>query len=119
MGMLGNFVFLKGFLSVLVNNFRFLVQSPPTSVDFGGFSLSTDITNGDFAGQVLSIGAYLGSFIALIMIVSGGYKMLMSGGDPQKIKDGRDQITNAGMGLALIILASSVIRMVFGAIGLS
>lgn len=89
------------------------------SVDFGsGLYIGTSVSGGGFATTVLNLGAYLGSFIAVIMIVSGGYKMLSSAGDAAKIKDGREQIMNAGMGLALILLASTFIRLVFTAIGL-
>ncbi|GEM_PF-5919019 len=90
------------------------------SVDFGsGLLIGTSVMGGGFATTILNLGAYFGSSVAIIMVISGGYKMLSSAGDAAKIRDGREQITNAGMGLALILLASTFIRLVFTAIGFS
>lgn len=108
---------LFAFFSIVFGTSLSTIQA--ATVDFGsGLVIDTTVTGGGFATTVLNLGAYLGSFVAVIMIISGGYKMLTSSGDAAKIKDGREQITNAGMGLALILLASTFIRLVFTAVGL-
>ena len=87
-----------------------LVQSIPGSVEVGGFgSISTG--DGLFDGFIGKAAA-IGSLIAVFLVVKGGIDMATAGGDPGKIKEGKEQVTAALLGLALILLAVFTIKMI-------
>ncbi len=82
----------------------------------GVLDLSTE--PGAFVTWGLAAGVGLGSGIALILVTLGAYKILTSGGDPSKVKDGKDQIQNAIIGLLLIILSFAIVSTIFNLLGL-
>lgn len=94
-----------------VGKFAYFAQAATVTVidGLGGFSTEPD----DFTGKLYGIGLGLGGVVAAILVAVGAYSILTSGGDVQKVKDGREQISNAIMGFALILLAVTVIRIVF------
>lgn len=69
----------------------------------------------DEAAQLSQLPEYFGNIIqsiipligviAFIMILSGGFKILTSGGDPKGIQGGKQTITFAAVGLFLTIIS--------------
>jgi len=57
-----------------------------------------------------SIGA--AGFLAMLMIVIGGTKMISAGTNPARLKDARDQILNAIIGLAIALLSYTIITII-------
>ncbi len=45
-----------------------------------------------------------------VMLVVGGYNFLLSGGDPKKLEAARGTLTNAVIGLVVIVLAFLIIK---------
>ena len=85
------------------------------------FGICFDTSSGG-VGLVTEIAAaagVIGALVALVLVVIGAYKVMMSGGDPGKIRDGREQITNALMGFALILSATAIISIIFSTLGIS
>ncbi len=79
-----------------------------------------DCTLNDF----ISIGTNLANLIfkylgvaALLFFVIGGLMWITSGGDKNRIKKGKDILKNALIGLAIIIAANLIIRLVTTALG--
>lgn len=52
-----------------------------------------------------------------LIIIVGAFQLLTSGGDPKKIGAGKNMITYALIGLAIILLARGIIAMIQQAIG--
>ena len=63
---------------------------------------------------VFDILMYLAGVIAVIMIIWGGFKLLTSNGEPQKIAAGRTTIFNALVGLVIAIIASQIVGLIAG-----
>jgi len=55
--------------------------------------------------------------IAVIYLIYGGVLYITAGGDAEKAGKGRTAITNAIIGIVIIILAFAIYRYVIGAIG--
>jgi magnesium-transporting ATPase (P-type) len=51
---------------------------------------------------------YLAIPLCTVMILVGGYQILVAGGDPAKFKTGRQTILYAVIGFVVVLLASSV-----------
>jgi hypothetical protein len=68
---------------------------------------------GAFAAYVVGLYRYvvgLAVILAAIVITWGGYLRLTSGGDPSKVTHGNELIVGALSGLALLLLAATILR---------
>ena len=75
---------------------------------FGFVSTSADDFTRWLLGFVLSIS---GGIVILIIIISG-YRLMTSAGDPEKIKNARDQLTAAIVGLLFIIFSLVILELI-------
>jgi len=77
----------------------------------------------DFARLTeLDIGGVISGMISLVMLVAalifffylvwGGIKWIMSQGDEAKVKEARDQVTQALVGLAVVFVAFAIVKMI-------
>ncbi|MFA6493383.1 MAG: hypothetical protein WCV58_04550 [Patescibacteria group bacterium] len=55
-----------------------------------------------------------GAGLAVLMIIYAGYLYITSGGNPDNIKQAKDYIIGALVGLALIILAGIILKNIIG-----
>lgn len=55
--------------------------------------------------------------IALIIFVYGGFMMVISRGNPEKVKSGQDAIVWATLGLIIIFGSYGIVQLIFQAIG--
>lgn len=67
---------------------------------------------GAFAQKILSIALGLAGGLALILMVIGAIRVLMSEGDQQKLTGGRDMLIAAIAGLLFIILSVIILRFI-------
>ena len=58
---------------------------------------------------VFDILLYIAVLLAIVMTVFGGYKLLTSTGEPQKVAAGRTTIVNSVVGLVIALIASQVV----------
>jgi len=68
--------------------------------------LSTPINN------ILKYSMGIGGIIAFLLIVFGGFQIILSAGNPEKIKAGKEMITSAITGLLLIIFSVFILRLI-------
>ncbi len=88
----------------------------PEPICKGGFcetalgKIFTDPTNfvRNFFGILLS----LAGGIALILIIISGYRLMASGGNPEKVQAAREQLTSAIVGLLFIIFSLSILQII-------
>jgi len=79
--------------------------------------------------QFTSIGQFFSSIISLVMIVaalgsfiillSSGIMWIMAGGDPENLKEAKNRIVNALVGLTITVSAYLIWRLVIRFLGLS
>jgi hypothetical protein len=62
--------------------------------------------------KVADVIAYIAGAVAVIMVVYGGFKYIVSNGDPQKITSARQIITYALIGLVVVLLAKLILSFV-------
>ena len=62
--------------------------------------------------KFLPIAMGLGGVIAFILIVIGGFQIILSAGNPDKVKAGQEMITSAIAGLLLIIFSVFILRLI-------
>lgn len=95
----------------------------PTWYQYLSFDTNCEIINPDGKAPILimmgifDIILFLAGFIAVIIVIWGGFKLLTSTGEPQKIAAGRTTIVNALVGLAIAIIASQIVGFIAGRLG--
>lgn len=62
---------------------------------------------------IINWALYLSAIIAVIFIIIGGFLYITSAGDPGKATKGRQTLTNALIGLAIIILSYLIVQIVY------
>ncbi len=59
--------------------------------------------------KVINILSVVVGVVAVIMIIIAGFTMVLSGGDPAKVKSSRDTIIYAAVGLVVVALAQTIV----------
>lgn len=88
----------------------------------GSFAPLGDIQASDFGqivGSVITIAFVLAIVIALAMLVYGGIKWIISGGDKSGVEAARGTIVAAVVGLVIVFLSYFILNIVLGFFGLS
>jgi len=62
--------------------------------------------------NILPIAMGLGGIIAFLLIVFGGFQIILSAGNPDRVKAGKEMITSAIAGLLLIIFSVFILRLI-------
>lgn len=78
------------------------ISGPMTSIN----SLS------DLVGRVLSYLIPLAGVILFLIIIWGGYNILMSQGNPEKLQEGRQKITAGIIGFVLLVCSFFIARLI-------
>ena len=65
-----------------------------------------------FIGKFLGLGIGIGGGIAFLLILFGGFQILMSAGNPEKLNAGKELVTSAITGLLLIIFSLFILRLI-------
>ncbi|MBM3205897.1 hypothetical protein FJZ41_03570 [Candidatus Shapirobacteria bacterium] len=65
-----------------------------------------------FVSQILRIALFLGGGIAFLLVIFGALQIILSAGNPDRIKNGKEMIIAALGGLILIIFAVFILRLV-------
>ena len=65
-----------------------------------------------FIATLLNYAAGIGGGITFLMIIAGGFTILTSSGNPEKLQTGKEIITNAIAGLLLIIFSAVILRII-------
>ncbi len=59
---------------------------------------------------------YLGIFLGVAFMIYAGYLIIMSEGDPVKLKDGQEQLTAAIFGLLFVLLSVVIMRVIINSL---
>lgn len=71
------------------------------------------------ANTIIGIATALAGGVAIVLLIKGGYEILSSQGDPNKINEGRETITNALLGLVLIFASVFILFIISRVLGFS
>ncbi len=71
----------------------------------GGNATATSL-----ALRIIRIMLYFAAIVAVIMAIIGGYQVMTAGGNPTQAANGRKTLTNAVIGLAIILLAFVIVQ---------
>ena len=69
-------------------------------------------TQGGLFGKVFTLGLGMAGGIAFLLILFGGFQILASAGNPEKLNEGRELVSSAVAGLLLIIFSVFLLRLV-------
>lgn len=92
-----------------------------------GGSLGTEldkIENGTVTDEkslvqtIVSIAVPLGVISVVILVVYAGYLLTSSQGNPDKLKEGKDIITNAIIGFVVVLLSVAILILISNTLGL-
>lgn len=67
----------------------------------------------DLAKRIIDIALYVSAIIAVIFVIYGGYQYIFAGGNDETAKSGRKTLTNALIGLAIIVLSFIIVQVVY------
>ena len=72
--------------------------------------------NGIFT-QIVSTFLYIIGIVSVVMLIYGGLRYILSGGDSKKVTDAKNTILYAIIGLVIAFLAYAIVTFVIGALG--
>ncbi len=75
------------------------------------------VGDGGIFTRITSIALYIIGAVSVIMLIWGGLRYILSGGDSKKITDAKNTVLYAIIGLIIAFLAYAIIRFVLNAIG--
>jgi len=68
--------------------------------------------DGSFVQTFLNIGFGIAGGIAFLLILFGGLQIIMSGGNPEKLNEGREVVTAAIVGLLFVLFSVFILRFI-------
>lgn len=68
--------------------------------------------------RIISYGLIIGGSVAVIFLMVGGFWYLTSAGNEEQAEKGRKTLINSIIGLVVIILAATIVRIVAGTLNL-
>jgi hypothetical protein len=87
----------------------------------GGNGTSSGCSSGNIDGiiaDILNIISLIAGFIAVVMIIVGGFRYVVSGGNDQAVAGAKNTILYALIGVVVLILAQAIVHFVLGQSGL-
>ncbi len=98
---------------------RYLIGMRSWDCDVGAWN-SEDAIAANIRQIIFNVGeaiSTVASYLALGFVIYGGYKYMMSSGDPGKIMSGKKILTRAIIGLAITMLAKVIFNAMIAAMG--
>lgn len=81
---------------------------------------NSSLTSADsILNKIISVGNFLTSFAVVIcvaLIVYGGFQYITSAGDAEKVESGTKTMTNAIIGLVIILISALIIRFIVNSV---
>ena len=119
-------------LPVVASALALLALSTPLPAS--GLSLM-DVVDGNFRGEgqpselfdgstaiiprAINLMLFIVGILAIVMLIFGGIRYVVSGGDPSKVKDAKNTILYAIIGLVVAILGYALVSWVISVVGSS
>ncbi len=92
-----------------------LAQDYFTNIGLGSFSRPFDGLNlMDVIGRIIQIAFALAGLVATFYLIMGGYNYITSGGDPEAAEAAKVMITNAIIGMVVILISYLLVDFILG-----
>ena len=92
---------------------------PPPSCTASGNTYTCNTAFGDiqtdagsFVSKIFGVILSISGGIALLLIIISGYRLMISGGNPEKVQGAREQLTSAIIGLIFIIFSVGILQII-------
>lgn len=72
----------------------------------------------DFVGVIMDIAIPLSVISVVLLLIYGGYMLMSSKGDPDKLQEAKQVITNAIIGFVVILLCVAILILISNTLGL-
>jgi hypothetical protein len=82
-----------------------------TNIDRNNIGLNSIV---QLAVNLINIALYLAGILAVIFIIIGGIKYIVSAGSPEGTKSAKNTMTNAVIGLVVVIFAGTIVSFIVG-----
>ena len=69
-------------------------------------------TEDNFITTLLKVGSGIAGGIAFLLIIVGGFQMVMSAGNPEKLNEGKELVSSAIVGLLFIIFSVFILKLI-------
>lgn len=92
--------------------FQILAQESFNLNPVGNFAPLANLTIGGIISGALSLLMLVVALVFFFILILGGLKWVMSGGDQKNVEAARNQITNALIGLAIVFAAWAIMRLI-------
>jgi heme/copper-type cytochrome/quinol oxidase subunit 2 len=92
------------------------LPAPDCNSNFSGLNCNSTGPN-DLIKNVINILLAVAFLIAVLFLIIGGFRYIMSAGNAEAAEAGRNTIINALIGIVVIILAYVIVRVVSNAVG--
>lgn len=69
-------------------------------------------TPGGIAGSIMTILMSLSGGVAILLVIAAGYQLITSQGNPEKVKEGRERLISAIVGLLFIIFSVAILQII-------
>ncbi len=114
------FAAILGLMTVLTSSSVFADCSDPTSIQSGVDCVGENIQNKssleDVVQNVINTMLFLIGIISVIMLIVGGIRYVISGGNQSQVEGARNTILYAIVGLVVAFVAWGIVNFVIGAL---
>lgn len=83
------------------------------------FKPLANITVGSIVSGAISLAMLVVALVFFFILILGGLKWVMSGGDQKNVEAAKGQITNALIGLAIVFAAFAIMKLIETIFGIS
>lgn len=83
--------------------------NPPSG---SGFARLGDLTFGELIGGLIRVSLVVAAIVFFFVLVIGGIRWILSGGDKQATEGARGQITAALVGLVIVFAAWAIVQLI-------
>lgn len=121
--LLAGLLILPVFSFVVAETASVTVGAQPTSLVDGAAAAQADGAPEDIDGEdgvvrdIINLFLYIIGIIAVIMLIYGGFQYLTSAGSSDKVKNAKNTILYAIIGLVIAIFAYAIVNWVIGQVG--
>jgi hypothetical protein len=95
-------------------NCTFVPDNPDDLIISRGGTTLKGFDLGKFSSSFFKIAFPIAVILGFINIISAGYMLMTSEGDPRRVNEGKEKLTAAIMGLLYVLLTIGILRIILG-----
>jgi heme/copper-type cytochrome/quinol oxidase subunit 2 len=103
-------------VSLLLLAVPFVAGAQFTTPDPGGTGLPGDTSITGFILRIINIALAIAGLVAVLFLIIGGFRYITAGGNEESGESARKIITNAIIGIVVIILSFVIVRVISNAL---